>query len=88
MINFGGSRGSGVWIRVDVVDWSVAMVLDNSVTCSDSEEALAVLGVEWLHLLGLDREFGRHFIFFVNVRKLVEDSLILDLPVLEEEVEG
>ena len=32
--------------------------------------------------------FGRHLVFFVSIWKLVEDSLVLDLPVLEEEVEG
>ena len=70
-----GFRGlcSGIGIGVDVVDWSVAMVLDNSVTCSDSEEALAVLGVEWLHLLGLDGEFGGYFIFIMFVNKFVKD---------------
>ena len=69
-----GFRGlcSGIGIGVDVVDGSITIVLDNSVAGGDSEEAL-VFCVEWLHLLGLDGEFGGYFIFIMFVNKFVKD---------------
>ena len=69
-----GFRGlcSGIGIGVDVVDGSITIVLDNSVAGGDSEEAL-VFCVEWLHLFGLDGEFGGYFIFIMFVNKFVKD---------------
>ena len=69
-----GFRGlcSGIGIGVDVVYGSITIVLDNSVAGGDSEEAL-VFCVEWLHLLGLDGEFGGYFIFIMFVNKFVKD---------------
>jgi len=63
---------SRIGISVDVVDGSIAIVLDNSITGGDSEEAL-VFCVEWLHLLGLDGEFSGYFIFIMFVNKFVKD---------------
>ena len=78
---------SGIGISVDVVDGSIAIVLDNSITGGDSEEAL-VFCVEWLHLLGLDGEFGGDFILLLLVFKFIEDGALLDVSVIEEHVKG
>ena len=78
---------SGIGICIDVVDRSIAIILDNPVTSSHSKEAF-VFGVERLHLLGLNRQFGCHLIFNIFVIKLVKDRFFLDFPVVEEKVEG
>ena len=64
------------------------MILHYSVTSSNSEEAIAVLGVEGLHLVWLDGEFGGDFILLLLVFKFIEDGALLDVSIIEEHVKG
>lgn len=73
---------------VDVVDGSVALILHNSVACGNSEESLALLVLERLHLLGLDGELGEGLLLVLLVGKLVEDFALLNFSVVEEEVKS
>ena len=71
-----------------MVDWPVALVLNNSVTGSDSEESLTALGREWLHLGGLDGDLGVDLLDLLLILEFVEVKTLVHLPVLEEHVEG
>jgi len=85
-----GLHGSFVcsWVDVNVVDGSVTLVLDNSIAGGDSEEVFTLFGLERLHLIGLDGEFGGDFILLLLVFKFIEDGALLDVSVIEEHVKG
>ena len=70
-----------------MVDGSIAIVLDNSIASGNSEEAL-IISVEWLHLLGLNGEFGCNLIFIMIINEFVKYYGFLDLSIFKEEVEG
>jgi len=76
------------WVDVDVVDWSVALILDNSVASGNSEEVFALFRLERLHLIWLDGEFGGDFILLLLVLKFVEYCFLLNLSVIKEHVKG
>ena len=71
-----------------MVNRSISLILHYSVTSSNSEEAIAVLGVKGLHLVWLDGEFGGDLVLFSFGFEPVENSLLLYLSILEEHVES
>lgn len=85
-----GLHGSFVcsWVDVNVVDGSITLVLDNSIAGGDSEEVFTLFGLERLHLIWLDGEFGGDFILLLLVFKFIEDGALLDVSVIEEHVKG
>lgn len=85
-----GLHGSFVcsWVDVNVVDGSVTLVLDNPIAGGHSEEVFTLFGLERLHLIGLDGEFGGDFILLLLVFKFIEDGALLDVSVIEEHVKG
>jgi len=72
--------------NVDVVNWSITNILDNSVASSDSEESLAFLTSPWLNVFGLDWKFGLHFLLLLNIAKFVEELFLLKFSVFQEHI--
>jgi len=76
------------WFNINMVNLSITNVLDNSVASSNSEECFTLLTGPWLHVFGLDRQFCLDFILFLDVCKLVEHLLLLNLSVFQEHIKS
>jgi hypothetical protein len=73
---------------VDVVDWSVVLLLDNSVAESETEDGLASVVVEWLDVLWLVLSHLGSLLLGFLAWELSEHFGLLDLLVLQELVQG
>ena len=75
-------------VAIDVINWSVTLVLYNSVASGNSEIGLTVLSIEWLHLLWLDRQFGIDFLLLLLVLEFVKYLRLLHFSVIKEQVKS
>ena len=71
-----------------MVDSPVSFVLHNSVTSSDPEESVTLWSYVWFHISRLDRQLSQHLCLLLFVSKVIEELLLLNLPVLEEHVKS
>jgi len=69
-----------------MVDRPVSFVLHDSVASSDPEEGFTLWAYVWFHISWLDRQLSQHLRPLLFVSKMIEDLLLLNLPVLEEHV--
>lgn len=69
-----------------MINWSISLVLNNSVTGSNSEEAITLFSLIWFHIIWLDGELGSYFILLLVVGELIENIAVFDSSVFEEHV--
>jgi len=74
----------GSVFHIDVVNSSVANVLNDSVACSNSEESFSLVVLPWLHVGRLDRQLGHNFLRLLLIFELIEELGFLKFSVLEE----
>ena len=75
-------------INIDVIHWSITLILNNSIACSNSEKAVAISGVVWFHLIWLNGQFSSNFILLLLVFKFIDDRIGFNSSVIKEHVES
>jgi len=69
---------------VDVVNWSIVLILNDSVAIGHSEEGVAVFVIVWLDTVWLMLPQGIILLFCLTARERGNDLIWLDFTILEE----
>ena len=75
-------------LHVNVINRSITLVLNHSVAGGYPEVAVTVLRIQWLHLVWLDGQFGRHLILFFLICEMVERLFLFDLSECKEQIQS